>query len=156
MCGDMDLLIKANGEWWHEGSLIRRESMVKMFSRILWYEAESYFLVTPAEKVRIKVEDVPFQINRCEIESTTEHTIIRLFTSVGDEIVLGQAHTEWLMRDYQHQIRPYVSVRYGMWALIQRHVFYHLVEHARPKIVNGQEHLVISSLGKDFSLGCCE
>ena len=64
---DMDLVIKDNGEWWHEGTLMTRESLVNLFATVLWKEKDNgiveYFLKTPGQKLRIKVEDVPFLIN---------------------------------------------------------------------------------------------
>ena len=64
---DMDLVIKANGEWWHEGGHMTRESLVNLFATILWKEEQDgvieYFLKTPAQKLRIQVEDVPLLIN---------------------------------------------------------------------------------------------
>tara|TARA_Y100000296_G_C5119062_1_gene229376 strand:- start:137 stop:748 length:612 start_codon:yes stop_codon:yes gene_type:complete len=57
LSGDMDLVIKSNGEWVHEGGLIKRKSLVRLFSSILKKEGDDYFLVTPVEKWRIQVED---------------------------------------------------------------------------------------------------
>ncbi len=63
LSGDMDLVIKSNGVWLHEGDPIRREPLVRLFSTILRRENDgSYYLVTPVEKWRIKVEKAPFLV----------------------------------------------------------------------------------------------
>ena len=66
-CGDIDMLIARDGTWYHEGKPIRRPAMVQLFSTILLREDNEYFLVTPVEKVRIKVEDCPFVATQMEI-----------------------------------------------------------------------------------------
>jgi len=65
-CADMDLVIRHDGQWVHEGSVIERAPLVKLFASILKYEAGEYYLVTPVEKVRIKVENTPFIVCRAE------------------------------------------------------------------------------------------
>jgi len=50
---DMDLTIKANGEWWHEGVHMTRQSLDNLFATILWKEENAvkveYFLNTPVQ-----------------------------------------------------------------------------------------------------------
>src|ERR1700742_3551632 len=59
-CGDIDIRIARDGTWFHEGSPVGRRELVRLFSTILRKDGDDYVLVTPAEKMRIKVEDVPF------------------------------------------------------------------------------------------------
>ena len=126
-CGDMDLLIKANGDWVHEGDKIRRSKMVTMFSRILWYENAEYFLVTPAEKVRVQVEDAPFLVTKWRYIETEKGQAIEFTTLTDDVVVLGESCDLWLSGENQHE-RPYISMRYGMKAMLHRNVFYQLAE----------------------------
>lgn len=63
-CGAMDLLVKANGEWWHEGQLIKRQALVDLFSSVLWKEQGKFYLKTPVEQIEIQVEDEPLFINQ--------------------------------------------------------------------------------------------
>lgn len=152
-CGDMDLVIKANGDWVHEGGVIQREKMVTLFSRILWREADEYFLVTPGEKVRIKVEDVPFQIVRYEkILDDHGRQTWRFFTKTNDVLVLG-VDSELDLFERHGEMLPYLSVRHGMWASIHRNVFYQLVEEA--DMVESQEdtQVLLNSAGKSYCLG---
>ena len=127
-CGEMDLVIKANGEWWHEGQLIRRQKMIDLFSKVLWKEGEDYFLKTPVEKIEIKVEDVPLlitQIDQVEIEGKIH---LQCTTQNQDVFLVDDQHLIF-MKDYQGQMRPYVHVRLGLNALIQRQAFYHLINY---------------------------
>lgn len=126
-CGDMDLIIQSNGDWVHEGSPMKRASMVKMFSHILWYEDGEYFLMTPVEKVRIQVEDAPFLVTKWEWVTTEQGKTMQLTTTTDDVMLLGQNCDMWIA-SYKTEERPYISMRYGMKALIARHVFYQLAE----------------------------
>ena len=97
--GEMDMVIKANGEWWHEGGKISRQSLVDLFATVLWREGTdenpSYFLKTPVEKIRIQVEDVPFlitEVNLIEQNQQTASTVIEFITSTGDVVPLDEEH----------------------------------------------------------------
>jgi uncharacterized protein len=71
--GESFMRIAADGTWFHEGSPINRVNMVRLFSTILRREADgSYVLVTPAEKLRIEVEDTPFIAVEVKSEGTQE------------------------------------------------------------------------------------
>ncbi len=127
-CGEMDLMIKADGQWWHEGNIISREKLVLLFSKILCKENEQYYLKTPIEKIEIIVEDAPFVVVDYQI-STDENGVesIILKTNIGDDIPLST--------DYPLQLRgddntPYLILKRGLDALINRAVFYDLVEIA--------------------------
>ncbi|MCO4785978.1 DUF1285 domain-containing protein [Marinomonas atlantica] len=152
-CGKMDMVIKANGEWVHEGQVIKRDKMMTLFSRILWREGEDYFLVTPSEKVQIEVEDAPFQVVRYE-ESIDEqgHPVWCFYTKTNDALTLG-VDAEVALFEYDDALLPYVSVRHGMWASFHRNVFYQLVEQA--SVVNdGDTQLVqLTSAGKAYTIG---
>ena len=143
-CGDMDLIIKANGEWWHEGQQIRRQKMIDLFSKVLWKEGEDYFLKTPVEKIRIQVEDAPLlvvSIDQVELEGKT---YLQCTTQNQDVFVVDEDHALF-MQDYQGESRPYVHVRFGLNALIQRQAFYHLVNYGELIEENGTTVLVLSS-----------
>ncbi|TBR41816.1 DUF1285 domain-containing protein [Marinomonas agarivorans] len=146
----MDLLIKANGEWIHQGEKINRPALVKLFSRILWLENNEYFLVTPVEKVRIQVEDAPFLITGFRfIEQDDGHPFVAFYTNTDDCLILGQNdHNLWLENS-----KPYVSVRYGMKALVHRNIYYELVELGIEKEINDIPHLCLQSGEAFFSLG---
>src|SRR5262245_32713738 len=57
-CGDIDMRIAVDGTWFYMGTPIGRPALVRLFSTVLRREPDgSYVLVTPVEKVGIKVED---------------------------------------------------------------------------------------------------
>lgn len=93
---DMDLTIKANGEWWHEGGPMTRESLVSLFATILWKEENNgiteYFLKTPVQKIRIQVEDAPLLINDVGIVHEDDMNWLEFTTTTGDVVRLDDEH----------------------------------------------------------------
>ncbi|MGM8891416.1 DUF1285 domain-containing protein [Psychrobacter sp. 1Y1] len=94
---DMDLTIKANGEWWHEGGQMTRESLVSLFATILWKEENNgnteYFLKTPVQKIRIQVEDAPLLINDVGIVHEDNMSWLEFTTTTGDVVRLDDEHS---------------------------------------------------------------
>lgn len=127
-CGEMDLVIKANGEWWHEGRPIRRQKMVDLFAKILWKEQDDYFLKTPVEKIKIQVEDAPLLISAVDQVEIDGKQYLQMTTQNQDVFVIDAEHPIY-MREFAGEMRPYVKVRYELEALVQRNVFYHLVNY---------------------------
>ncbi|GAB3482200.1 DUF1285 domain-containing protein [Marinomonas epiphytica] len=151
-CGDMDLTIKANGDWIHQGEKIERQSMVTMFSRILWHEEGEYFLVTPVEKVRIQVEDAPFLMTHFEWRDSDQGPILVFFSGTEDVKQLGVDCDIW-MAEQDGQEKPYISMRYGMKALLNRPVFYALAELLVPvQGASGNKGMGLVSNGKSYIL----
>ncbi|HJF28546.1 DUF1285 domain-containing protein [Acinetobacter bohemicus] len=126
-CGAMDLKVLANGEWWHEGQLIKRQPMIDLFATVLWKENDKFYLKTPVEMIEIAVEDEPLFVNQVDQVEIEGKTYLQLSTTTQDLIIVDQAHPVF-MREYQGELRPYVHVRFGINALIQRAAFLHLVE----------------------------
>jgi len=93
---NMDLTIKANGEWWHEGGQMTRESLVSLFATILWKEENNgtteYFLKTPVQKIRIQVEDAPLLINDVGIVHENNMSWLEFTTTTGDVVRLDDEH----------------------------------------------------------------
>ena len=150
-CGDMDMLIKANGEWFHEGGKIKRSAMVTMFSRILWFEDGEHYLVTPVEKVRIKVEDAPFLVTGWQWIETKLGRAIEFVTQTDDVLVLGVDCDIW-MDVFRKEERPYISMRYGMKALVGRNVFYGIAESLEQVETSEGLGMGIISAGKSYLL----
>ena len=126
-CGAMDLKVKANGEWWHEGQLIKRQSMIDLFSTVLWKEGGKFYLKTPVEQIEIEVEDEPLFVNSVEQIQLEGLNYIQLSTTTQDVVIVDQEHPIFI-REFDGELRPYVHVRFGINALIQRASFFHLVE----------------------------
>ncbi|MFB9885134.1 DUF1285 domain-containing protein [Balneatrix alpica] len=150
-CGEMDLLIKADGSWWHEGRPFQRFALVKLFARILRREPDGrYCLVTPAEKVLIQVEDVPFLIQACHQQEQG----IQLITNCEEVLWLGSEHP-LQMRPYpgSKDLCPYVRVRAELWARVERNVYYQLIEMATPLQTEQGTDWQLTSQNQAFSLG---
>ena len=142
-----DLRIDSEMNWYHEGGLFQRQSLVKLLSSILRKDDDGYCLVTPAEKLLISVADVPFKI----IAFVEQGGCLYLISNAEDKIALN-AQTHWQLRDYHGAQVPYVTVRHDLWARLDRTVFYQLIEQSRQE--NGE--LLIDSAGVSFSLGQCD
>ena len=152
-CGRMDLKVKANGEWWHEGQLIKRQRMIDLFSTVLWKEAGKFYLKTPVEQIEIEVEDEPLMVNQVDQVEIDGQSFIQLTTTNQDIVIVDEDHPIF-MREYQGELRPYVHVRFGINALIQRASFFHLVEMG-DLIENeqGESILSLKSGNLDLHLG---
>lgn len=125
-CGDLDMEIRADGTWFYQGTPIGRQRMVQLFASILKREGDRYFLVTPAEKVGIRVVDAPFVAVDAEIGTDVTFT-----TNIGDTVTAGPDNAIQ-MRGTPDVPRPYLHVRNGLWALIDRKTFYRLADAATP------------------------
>ncbi|SFJ40629.1 DUF1285 domain-containing protein [Jannaschia pohangensis] len=123
-CGEIDIVIKRDGTWIHEGTPIGRPGLVRLFASILKREGERHFLVTPVEKVGIKVEDAPFVAQDFEAAGGT----ITFSTNVGDTVAAGPDHPIRVVLAADGEPSPYVEVRRGLEALIDRKTFYRLVD----------------------------
>ncbi|WP_180034992.1 MULTISPECIES: DUF1285 domain-containing protein [unclassified Acinetobacter] len=126
-CGAMDLKVLANGEWWHDGQLIKRQALIDLFSTVLWKEDGKFYLKTPVEQIEIQVEDESLFVNQVDTLELENKSYIQFTTTTQDVIVVDDEHPIF-MREYQGELRPYVHVRFGINALIQRAAFFHLVE----------------------------
>lgn len=123
-CGDIDMRIARDGTWLYNGSPIHRPEMVRLFARILRREGDSYFLVTPVEKVGITVEDVPFIAVEMEVISTG--LVFR--TNVGERITANADHSLRFETD-DDSFRPYIHVRNGLEARLTRALAQELAEY---------------------------
>jgi hypothetical protein len=150
--GVIDIVIRKDGSWTHEGSVIGREAMVRLFSTILRKDPDGIYLVTPHEKLKIRVEDAPFTAIRVDRADGA----LRFLTNVGDEVDAGPDHAIRVETDAAGEPRPYVHVRGGLEALITRPVFYELVDQAEERPVAGGVELGVTSLGAWFPVGRVE
>ncbi len=151
-CGDLDMVIKRDGTWFHEGTPIGRAPLVRLFSTILKIEDGKYFLVTPVEKVGITVEDAPFVAQDFEVSGTGPNQQVTFSTNVGDTTTAGPDHAIRVVRDATGEPSPYVHVRAGLEALIDRKSFYRLVDLGEAHEVDGTEWFGVWSGGVFFPI----
>lgn len=145
-CGDIDIVIRADGVWMHEGSPIGREALVRLFSTVLRKDPDGYHLVTPVEKMKIRVEDLPFRA----VAMHRDGDDLVFTTDVGDQVRAGADDPIVVETDATTgEPAPSVRVRGDLWARIVRPVFYDLVEMAEE--VDGR--LVVQSGEQTFDLG---
>lgn len=146
-CGEIDMRIARDGTWFHEGTPIGRAPLVRLFANILKAEGGRYFLVTPVEKVGIVVEDVPFVAVDFAVEGDPQ--AVTFVTNVGDRVTAGPDRPIRVVTAEGGEPAPYVLVRPGLEARIDRKSFYRLVDLGE---VQG-EAFGIRSQGAFFALG---
>lgn len=130
-CGDSDMRIAADGTWFHMGSPIGRPAMVKLFSTVLRREPDgSHVLVTPVEKLSIEVEDAPFIAVEAVSEGEGRDRRIALRLNTDELVVIDPDHPLRIETAADGAPRPYVAVRGGLEARINRAVFYQLADLA--------------------------
>ena len=128
VCGDIDLRIAADGTWYYHGSPIGRKELVKLFASVLTRDADgSFWLKTPVEKARIRVDDAPFLGVELAREGGGMEQILRLRTNIDEWVTIGPAHPLRMARGPEMGgLKPYVAVRPGLDALLARPVYYEL------------------------------
>lgn len=154
-CGDIDMRIKADGSWWHEGSRIGRQKLVRLFSTILRKDEDGEtYLVTPYEKVIVHVEDAPFLAVRVDRagEAGPDQTLA-FQTNVGDVALAGADLPLRVETDAETgEPSPYVLVRGRLEAKLTRPVFYELANMAVMN-PNGSDTMGVWSGGQFFEIG---
>ena len=123
--------ITSNGDWFYQDSKIDRMRMVRMFASILRKDGDEYFLVTPAEKLRIDVEDAPFIAVLLTVTQHDGQPQLVFTTNMGDEVSADSDHR--ICIEYSHaeaDPSPYIEVRRGLRALMSRSVYYQMAELA--------------------------
>jgi uncharacterized protein len=153
----LGLRILHDGNWLYRGSPIYRMELVKLFASVLRREADgSYWLVTPAERGRIEVDDVPFLAVELAVEGGGMDRRMRLRTNVDEWLTLGPQHPLRLGRSSDQAADagpvPYVLVRAGLEARLARPVFYKLVELGEERQEDGRKRFGVWSAGSFFAL----
>ncbi len=150
-CGDLDMRIARDGTWFYQGTPIGRPALVRLFSTILKLEGGKYYLVTPVEKVGITVDDAPFVAVDFRVEGDGRDQRLVFVTNVGDEAEAGAAHPLRVERDPKSgEPAPYVMIRAGLEALIDRKSFYRLVELGTHQVHEGARWFGVWSGGVFF------
>jgi len=139
-CGDLDIKIKKDGSWFHEGSKINRINLVKLFSTILKKEGDDYFLVTPVEKIGIKVDFAPFVATSITFCGVGRSQKISFVTNIGEMFDLNYQHpVRMVYNSKTNEPHPYVIVRNNLEALIDRKSFYRFIDLGSTENYRGQE-----------------
>ena len=151
-CGDIDMRIAADGTWFYCGSPIGRAPLVQLFASVMRREGDRYVLVTPVEKVGIKVDDAPFLAVEMRVESEAGGPRLTFRTNVEDTIIVDSEHPLRFERGASEGMKPYVRVRGDLWALVKRALFYDLVALGQTEQVANQDWFGVRSHGLFFPM----
>lgn len=128
-CGDIGLSIAGDGTWHYQGSPIHRPAMVKLFARVLRRDEDGRtYLVTPGEKVDVRVADAPFLAVEMQVSGTGQAQDLLFRTNVDDVVQCGADHPLRFPADTPAgSFKPYIHVRGRLEALVTRALVYDLV-----------------------------
>ncbi len=156
-CGDIDIRIARDGTWFYTGSPIGRKRLVRLFSTVLRKDKDGeYYLVTPVEKLRIQVDDVPFVANQLEEQGSSENQQLYFRTQTDDIVLAGANNRIWVEHSPSGEPTPYLEVRDGLNALIARNVYYQLIELGIELDTQARRKFGVWSNGEFFELGQIE
>ncbi|MDC3271839.1 DUF1285 domain-containing protein [Gammaproteobacteria bacterium] len=150
LCEGVEMKIDREGNWFYQDSIIGRDKLKILFSRILKLEEGKYFLVTPVEKVPVTVDLAPYMIVDYEVDS--DHKNIILKTNLDLSIPLDKDHRLELKNIGDEHI-PFVHVRNNIEGFISRSVYYSLIEIALNQDNGSSDQLTLRSFDCDFNLG---
>jgi len=151
-CGDLDMRIAADGSWYYMGTPIGRPALVRLFSTILKRENGEHFLVTPVEKVGIRVDDAPFLAVEMQKEADEAGRLLRFRTNVDDWVPCDASHRLRFEAASDGGLTPYLHVRADLWAKVTRALYYDLVDMGEERMVDGQPMFGVESGGEFFAM----
>jgi hypothetical protein len=151
-CGDLDIRIASDGTWFYLGTPIGRPALVRLFSTILKREGDKHFLVTPVEKVGIRVDDAPFMAVEMQEEVEDGHRVLRFRTNVDDWVSCDAAHRLRFEQAADGGLTPYLHVRADLWAKVTRAIYYDLVDRGEERMVDGELMFGVESAGEFFAM----
>jgi uncharacterized protein len=152
-CGDLDMRIAGDGTWFYMGTPIGRPALVRLFSTILKREDGKHFLVTPVEKVGIRVDDAPFlAVEMQNAQTERGGRLLRFRTNVDDWVPCDNGHRLRFEMAADGGLTPYLHVRSDLWAKVTRALYYDLVDMGEERVVDGQPMFGIESGGEFFAM----
>jgi hypothetical protein len=151
-CGDIDMRIAADGSWHYMKSPIGRIELVKLFASILRRDEDRYVLVTPVERVGIVVDDVPFVAVEMRVEPGPNGQVLSFRTNVDDWTEAGPDHPMRFEIGASEGLKPYVHVRAGLWARVNRALYYDLADLGEIREIDGVAMFGVASGGNFFAM----
>jgi hypothetical protein len=155
LCGELDMRIDRDGQWFYHGTPIGRKELVKLFASVLVRGEEGrYWLETPAEKGEIIVEDAAFMAVALNVRGGGTAQSLEFRTNVDDIVIADGDHPLRILVDSDTQEpSPYVLVRGGLEARLTRPVFYQLVDLGVELTLDGAQIYGVWSAGQFFPIG---
>ena len=146
--------IRADGTWYYLGTPIGRRALVELFSSVLRRDADGRtYLVTPVEKVGIRVVDAPFVAVEVNVGGAGANQVVTFRTNVGDVVEAGPGHpVRFVDEPGTGGLKPYVLVRGRLEALVSRPVMYELVSHGEEVEVDGRAMFAVRSKGEVYPI----
>ena len=152
-CGDLDMRIAGDGTWFYLGTPIGRPALVRLFASVLKREGDRHYLVTPVEKVGIKVDDAPFMAVELEVEKRGLQQSLIFRTNVDDVVRCDVDHPlRFEPEPGTGGIKPYLHVRRALWAKVTRALFFDLVELGEVREQDGARLFGVRSAGVFFPI----
>jgi uncharacterized protein len=153
-CGDIDMEIRADGTWFYMGTPIGRQPLVRLFSTVLRKDDDGKtYLVTPVEKVGIRVQDAPFLAVEMAVTGEGREQRLTFRTNLGDVAEAGSEHRlRFEIYGENHELKPYLHIRGNLEALVSRPVMYDLVERGETVDMDGVAMFCIRSAGELFPI----
>ncbi|MCB1386240.1 MAG: DUF1285 domain-containing protein [Nitratireductor sp.] len=152
--GEIDIEIRADGRWFHEGSPIGRQPLVDLFATVLRKDEDGEtYLVTPVEQLRIRVEDAPFIAVEMQATGSGEDQVLTFRTNVGDVVEAGPEHRlRFEIEDATGGVKPYLGVRGRLEALLARPVMHELMALGEERELDGKTVFAVGSKGMFFAV----
>ncbi|HYA72905.1 MAG TPA: DUF1285 domain-containing protein [Roseiarcus sp.] len=144
-CGEIDMRIAGDGTWFYRGSPIGRASLVQLFASILRKDEDRYVLVTPVERVGVRVDDAPFLCVEMGVNGAGGEPNLTFRTNVEDIVTVDAEHPLRFERGAAEGIKPYVRVRDDLWALVKRALYYDLVALGKVERWRGEDWFGVRS-----------
>lgn len=151
-CGELDIRIAADGTWLYLGTPIGRPALVRLFASVLKREGDKYFLVTPAEKIGITVDDAPFLAVEMTASQCGELPLLTFRTNVDEHVVCDAGHPLRFEKQAAGGLVPYLHVRHELWAKVTRTLLYDLVARGEVREIDGRQVLGVASGGAFFPM----
>lgn len=151
-CGEIDMEMRADGTWFYMGTPIGRQALVRLFSTVLRRDEDGKtYLVTPVEKIGIRVEDAPFLAVEMSVSHENGDSVLSFRTNVGDVVRAGAANPlRFVTEGEDEQLKPYLLVRGRLEALVNRAVTYDLLALGEAVEIDGVRMFAIRSEGALF------
>ena len=150
LCEGVEMKIDREGNWFYQNSIIGRDKLKILFSRILKFEDGNYYLVTPVEKVPVNVDLAPYMIVDYEVDSDNKKIILK--TNLDLSFPLDRDHKLTIKKIGDEDI-PFVYVRNNIQGFIARSVYYSLIEVALKQGNIHEDKLTLKSFDCLFNLG---
>ncbi|MFC5990860.1 DUF1285 domain-containing protein [Limoniibacter endophyticus] len=153
-CGKIDMEIRADGSWFYMGTPIGRPALVELFSSVLRKDEDGItYLVTPVEKVEIRVADAHFIGVEMHVDGDGSGRRLTVRTNVGDVVEIGRDNPlRFVIGEETGGLKPYLLVRGRLEALLSRALTYELVSLGEEIEVDGRDMFAIRSGGEVFAI----